>query len=248
VTSDSAVQSETETGTRPEAAAYVIPPPPQAALPVRGEARRFPVRRIYCVGRNYAAHAREMGHDPAREPPFFFQKSPDTLLPGGGRFSYPPATSDLHFEIELVAALSGGGADISPERALDLVYGYAVGLDMTRRDLQGAAKKAGRPWEVGKSFEQSAPCSEVVPAAAIGHPAAGAIWLEVNGERRQEGDLAQMIWTLPEVIAHLSGLFVLAPGDVIFTGTPAGVGPTRPGDRLHGAVEGVAELDVEVVG
>ena len=247
MTSDSAMQGQTETGARPGAAAYVIPPPPQAALPVRDDVRLFPVRRIYCVGRNYAAHAIEMGHDPDREPPFFFQKSPDTLLPGGGGFAYPPKTGDVHFEIELVVALRRGGRAIPVGRALEHVYGYAVGLDMTRRDLQGEAKKLGRPWEVGKSFERSAPCSEVVPVALCGHPQAGAVWLEVNGERRQEGDLDQLIWKVPEVISYLSELFTLAPGDLIFTGTPAGVGPTVPGDRLVGQVEGIGELRVDVV-
>ncbi len=225
---------------------YVIAPPAQASLPVRASAARFPVHRVYCVGRNYAAHAVEMGHDPDREPPFFFQKNPDCLA-SDGRFPYPPRSSDVHHEIELVVALGAGGSDIAPGEALGLVWGYAVGLDMTRRDLQGEAKRMGRPWEIGKAFEGSAPCSEVVPASACGHPERGAIWLDVNGERRQEGDLAQLIWKVPETIAYLSGLFTLAPGDLIFTGTPAGVGPVARGDRLHGAVEGVAELRVEVI-
>ena len=226
---------------------YVIAPPPVASLPVRGSDRRFPVHRIYCVGRNYAAHAIEMGHDPDREPPFFFQKNPDTLIPGGGEFPYPDKSEDVHYELELVVALARGGRDIPVEQALDCVYGYGVGLDMTRRDLQGEAKKMGRPWDVGKAFDHSAPCSEIVPAEIIGHPDAGAIWLRVNGEMRQEGDLNQMIWKVPEIIAYLSGLFTLAPGDLVFSGTPAGVGPTVRGDRLDGGVAGVGELSVSVV-
>ena len=225
---------------------YVIPPPPLPSLAVRGSERCFPVHRIYCVGRNYAAHAIEMGHDPDREPPFFFQKNPDNLLMDG-EFPYPDKTEDLHFELELVVALETGGKNIPEKRALECVYGYAVGLDMTRRDLQGQAKKMGRPWEVGKAFDFSAPCSEIVPSAAIGHPHSGAVWLEVNGERRQSGDLNQMIWKVPEIIACLSGLFTLAPGDLIFSGTPAGVGAVRRGDSLHGGVDGVGELRIKVM-
>ncbi len=225
---------------------YVIPAPALPSLPVRGSDARFPVRRIYCVGRNYAAHAREMGGDPDREPPFFFQKPADVLLESGGVFPYPPKSSDVHFEIELVAALGKGGSDIAVEAALEHVYGYAVGIDMTRRDLQGEAKKMGRPWEVGKAFEKSAPCSEVVPAAEIGHPAAGAIWLKVNGEMRQSGDLNQLIWSVSESIAYLSGLFTLAPGDLLFTGTPAGVGAVQRGDVITGGVEGIGDIEVRV--
>ncbi len=227
--------------------AYAFEPHPVPTLPVRGADVAFPVHRIYCVGRNYAAHAVEMGHDPDKEAPFFFQKNPDALIPGGGEMPYPPRTSDLHFEIELVVALSSGGEDIAVERALEHVYGYAVGLDMTRRDLQGEAKKMGRPWEVGKAFERSAPCTELVRASEIGHPDHGRIWLEVNGETRQDGDLDQLIWKVPEMIAYLSGLFTLRAGDLIFSGTPAGVGPTKSGDVLSGGVEGVAELEVHVV-
>ncbi|WP_151118856.1 fumarylacetoacetate hydrolase family protein [Hypericibacter adhaerens] len=226
---------------------YIFPPQPQPSLPIQGSARLLPVHRIYCVGRNYAEHAIEMGHDPKREPPFFFQKNPDTLVPDGGRFPYPGRSNDVHHEFELVVALGQGGKDIKTGDALDHIFGYAVGLDMTRRDLQGEVKKLGRPWEVGKAFEHAAPCSAVHPAAEIGHPAKGAIWLDVNGERRQSGDLAQLIWSIPEVITHLSALFELKPGDLIFTGTPAGVGPVKRGDRLHGAVEGVGELRIEVV-
>jgi fumarylpyruvate hydrolase len=226
---------------------YVIPAPAVTSLAVRGSDRRFPVHRIYCVGRNYAAHAIEMGHDPDREPPFFFQKNPDTLLSDGSDFPYPDKSEDVHYELELVVALETGGKDISRAQALDGVFGYAVGLDMTRRDLQGQAKKAGRPWEVGKAFDHSAPCSEIVPVETVGHPDAGAVWLKVNGEIRQNGDLSQMIWKVPEIIAYLSGLFTLAPGDLIFSGTPAGVGATVRGDTLRGGVEGVAEVEIRVV-
>ena len=225
---------------------YVFPPAAIPALPVAGSEQKFPVRRLYCVGRNYAEHAIEMGHDPNREPPFFFQKNPDSLVLDG-RFPYPPATADVHFEIELVVALGSGGSDIPVERAVDCVFGYAVGLDMTRRDLQGEAKKLGRPWEVGKSFEASAPCGPIIPASQIGHPAKGAVWLDVNGQRRQTGDLSQLIWKIPETISYLSGLFTLAAGDLIMTGTPAGVGAVQRGDVMKGGVEGVGEIEVRVV-
>lgn len=228
-------------------AGFFFDPPPPIALPVQGAAALFPVHRVYCVGRNYADHAIEMGHDPSREPPFFFQKNPDNLLPPGNDFPYPSRTADVHFEVELVVALSEGGQDIAASNALGLVFGYAVGLDMTRRDLQGEAKKLGRPWEVGKAFEASAPCSAIHRAAEIGHPARGAIWLDVDGVRRQEGDLAQMIWKVPEMIAVLSTLFTLQPGDLIFSGTPAGVGAVARGNRLSGGAEGVGEIDLRVV-
>ena len=228
------------------AGSYVIEPPAVAALPVAGTSQFFPVRRVYCVGRNYAAHAVEMGHDPNREPPFFFQKNPDNLVVGG-EFPYPPASNDVHHEIEMVVALKKGGRDIPLDKALDCVFGYAVGLDMTRRDLQSKAKDMGRPWEVGKAFEASAPCTPLVPASAMGHPDQGAIWLDVNGERRQTGDINQMIWKVPEMISYLSGLFTLMPGDVIMSGTPAGVGAVKRGDVLHGHVDGVGDLEVRVV-
>ena len=202
-----------------DAARYVIAPPPVAALPVDGGEELFPVNRIFCIGRNYAAHAVEMGHDPDKEAPFFFFKHPSNLATDG-RFPYPEKTRDVHHEIELVVALAKGGTDIPVAQALDHVWGYGVGLDMTRRDLQGEAKKLGRPWEVGKSFEHSAPCGALVPAARIGHPTDGAVTLDVNGERRQEGDLNQMIWKTPEMIAILSEYFELQPGDLIMTGTP----------------------------
>jgi fumarylpyruvate hydrolase len=226
---------------------YVITPPARPSLAVAGSEDRFAVRRIYCVGRNYAEHAREMGHDPDRDPPFFFQKSPDNLLEVGMDFPYPTCSSNVHFEIELVVALGSGGSSIPAANALEHIYGYAVGLDMTRRDLQGEAKKLGRPWEVGKAFDHSAPCSALVPARQIGHPDTGRIWLNVNGETRQQGDLQDLIWNVPETIEHLSQLFELAAGDLIFTGTPAGVGPCQVGDELHGGVDGLAELSVKVV-
>lgn len=226
---------------------YVITPPQTPTLPVVGSEDSFPIHRIYCVGRNYAAHAVEMGGDPDREPPFFFQKNPDTIVPNGGEFPYPDRSSDVHHEIEMVIALAKGGKDISKEAAQDCIYGYAVGLDMTRRDLQGEAKKMGRPWEIGKAFEAAAPCGAVVPASRIGHPMRGAVWLNVNDERRQSGDLEQLIWKTPEIISYLSGLFSLAAGDLIYTGTPAGVGPVQRGDKLHGAVEGIGEIRIDVV-
>jgi fumarylpyruvate hydrolase len=225
---------------------FVFDPAPVPALPVDGRAEFFPVHRIYCVGRNYADHAVEMGHDPSREAPFFFQKNPDTLVLPGGDFPYPPATKDVHHEIELVVALQSGGRDIPATQALDHVFGYAVGLDMTRRDLQAEAKKAGRPWEVGKAFEHAAPCSAIVPAAEIGHPQAGAVWLKVNGTLKQQGDLAQLIWKVPEMISYLSGLFTLQAGDLIYSGTPAGVGPVARGDELLGGIDGVGTLSIHV--
>jgi len=226
---------------------YAVPAPAMTVLPVTGSTALFPVGRIFCVGRNYAEHTREMGHDPDRELPFFFMKPATSIVAGGGDMPYPPGTSDLHHELELVAAIGSGGRDIRAEDALGHVFGYAAGLDMTRRDLQGAAKKRGRPWETGKAFDHAAPCSPVVMAREIGHPRAGAVRLRVNGEVRQDGDLAQMIWSLPEIIAHISALFALMPGDLIMTGTPAGVAAVAPGDRLEGEVEGVGEIAVRVV-
>jgi fumarylpyruvate hydrolase len=224
----------------------VIPLPAPVLLPVANSDRAFPVRRVYCVGRNYAAHAIEMGHDPNREPPFFFQKNPDNIVTDG-KFPYPSATSDVHHEIEMVVALGKGGANIPVEAALDHVFGYGVGLDMTRRDLQGEAKKLGRPWEVGKAFEASAPCGPLVPASEIGHPTSGAVTLKVNAEIRQQGDLNQLIWKVPEMISYLSGLFTLQPGDIIMTGTPAGVSAVKRGDVLEGFVEGIGTIEVVVV-
>jgi fumarylpyruvate hydrolase len=214
-------------------AAYVIAPPPVVALPVAGSDQLFPVNRVFCIGRNYADHAIELGHDPSREPPFFFLKSPGSLT-SDGRFPYPSQSADVHHEIEMVVALRRGGSDIPSEAALDHVWGYGVGLDMTRRDLQGEAKRLGRPWEVGKSFEKSGPCGLLVPASRTGHPTRGAVTLDVNGQRRQDGDLAQMIWSVPEIIAILSSYFELRPGDVIMTGTPGRRGPGQPRGRAPG--------------
>lgn len=225
----------------------VIAAPAPIVVPVRGTGAVFPVHRIYCVGRNYAAHTIEMGGDPNREEPFFFQKNPDNLLLGGADFPYPPKSSDVHHEIEMVVALGKGGKDIPLDKALDCVYGYGVALDMTRRDLQGECKKAGRPWEIGKAFEHSAPCSDIVPASEIGHPTDGAIWLKVNGETRQTGDLNHMIWKVPEMISYLSSLFELKPGDLILSGTPSGVGAVKKGDLLDGHVDGVGDLHTRVV-
>ena len=225
---------------------YILTPHPRAALPVAGSPKFFPVHRIYCVGRNYAEHAKEMGHDPSREAPFFFQKNADSLVLDGGVFPYPPKSKDVQHEIELVVALGSGGSDIAAKDALAHVFGYSVGLDMTRRDLQGEAKKAGRPWELGKAFEAAAPCSAIHRVGEIGHPAEGEIALDLNGANRQRGDLSQMIWSVPEIIAHLSGLFELKAGDLIYTGTPAGVGPVQRGDALNGSIAGVGTLTVRV--
>lgn len=226
---------------------YVFAPCPQPVLPVNGSAALFPVHRIFCAGQNYAEHALEMGGDPVRNPPFFFQKNPDNLVINGADFPYPPCSEDVHHEIELVIALKSGGSNIAVEQAYDHVYGYAVGIDMTRRDLQAIAKKSGRPWEVGKAFEHSAPCSSIVTVEKIGHPVTGEISLTINGELRQSGDLNQMIWKVPETISYLSSLFELQPGDLIFTGTPAGVGAVLRGDLLEGSVDGVGTISVVVV-
>jgi len=225
---------------------YVFPPAAPVSVPVAGSAARFPVRRVYCVGRNYADHAAEMGAD-TREPPFFFSKPADALVPGGGDVAYPPATANLQHEVELVVALGRGGANIPPAAALDCVFGYAVGFDLTRRDLQSRAKDKGHPWDMGKGFDQGGPIGAIVPVASSGHPASGAVWLKVNGELRQNGDLAQMSWKVAEVIANLSQYLELAPGDLIFTGTPAGVSTVQRGDVLEGGVDGVGELKIRLV-
>jgi fumarylpyruvate hydrolase len=225
---------------------FVIETSPVVALPVAGADAGFPVRRVYCIGRNYAAHAVEMGGDPDREPPFFFQKNPNNLDPSG-EFPYPPHSSDVHHEVEMAVALKSGGTNIPLDRALAQVFGYGVSIDMTRRDLQGQAKKAGRPWEIGKAFERSAPVGPIHPVTEIGHPDRGRIELKVNGELRQEGDLNQMIWKVPEMISHLSEYFELAPGDVILSGTPAGVGPVVKGDLLEASIEGMRGIVVRVV-
>ena len=223
---------------------FVIVPPAPAVVPVRGGGG-FPVRRIYCVGRNYAAHTREMGHDPDREEPFFFMKPGDSVVTGGADMPYPTMTADLHHEMELVAALGSGGADIAEADALSHVWGYAAGLDMTRRDLQGEAKKLGRPWDMGKGFDHSAPIGEMVPAAGV-DPGRGLIELRVNGKVRQSSDLSKLIWSVPETIAYLSRLVRLEAGDLIFTGTPEGVAACVRGDVLEGTVEGVGTVRVRI--
>lgn len=223
---------------------FVIDPPPVSSVLIKGSAQKFPVRRIYCVGRNYAAHAKEMGKDPEREPPFFFQKPADALVDDGGVVPYPPQTKNMHHEIEWVVAIGRGGRNIAIRDANSHVFGYSVGIDLTRRDLQNAAKDLGRPWEWGKSFDHSAPCAALVTAAEIGHPQAGRIWLSVNGAMRQQGDIADLIWSVPEVIAEISASMSLEPGDLIYTGTPAGVGAVTVGDVLEGGVDGVADIKI----
>ncbi len=227
--------------------AYVFAPAAVPTLPVEGSTALFPVHRIYCVGRNFADHAIEMGHDPDKEPPFFFQKNPDTLVAPADGFPYPSASTDVHHEIELVVALKSGGSDIPVEKALDCVFGYVIGLDMTRRDLQAEAKKHGRPWEVAKAFEKSAPCGPLHAASDIGHLNEGAIRLSINGAVRQDGNLNQMIWKVPEMIAYLSRLFTLQPGDLIFSGTPAGVGAVQRGDVMRGEIDGLGTISVTVL-
>ncbi len=221
---------------------FAFPEPQRPSVPIGGAAERFPVHRIYCVGRNYAEHAREMGKDPDREPPFFFMKAPDALVASGSAIPYPPRTANLHHEIELVVAIGKGGRSIPASKALDHVFGYAVGNDLTRRDLQFEAKNAGRPWDTGKSFENCAAITAIIPASQRGHLSAGRIWLDVNGESRQRGDISQLIWSIPELIAELSTLFSLAPGDLIYTGTPSGVGPVMAGDRMEGGIDGLPTL------
>ena len=226
---------------------YVIAAPAVVSLAVEGTKARFPVNRIYCVGRNYAEHAREMGHDPNKEPPFFFMKPSTAIVTDGGDFPYPSQTKDVHHEMEMVVAIGKGGSNIPSAKALEHVYGYGVGLDMTRRDLQGEAKKAGRPWDTGKAFDYSAPCSALVPASKIGHPSTGEIVLEVNGVVKQKSDLSQLIWNVPDTIAFLSTLFELQPGDLIYSGTPAGVAAVVKGDVMTGRVAGVGSITVKVV-
>ncbi len=225
---------------------FVIETPQVVALPVVGTDAKFPVRRVYCIGRNYAAHAIEMGHDPDREDPFFFQKNPDNL-DVSGEFPYPPHSSDVHHEAEMIVALKSGGTNIPLDRALDHVFGYGLSLDMTRRDLQGMQKKMGRPWEIGKAFERSAPCGPLYPASEVGHPDHGRLELKVNGDVRQEADLNQMIWKVPEMISYLSEYFELAAGDVIMSGTPSGVAAVERGDVMALTIEGLGALEVKVV-
>ena len=220
---------------------YVVEAACVPTLPVIGSDAVFPVRRIWCVGRNYADHAREMGSDPDKEPPFFFAKPADAIVQDGATIPYPSKTSNLHHEIELVVAIGSGGRDIAADQALAHVFGYGVGVDLTRRDLQNAAKKIGRPWEMGKAFDRSAPCSAIRPAAGV-TPDKGAIWIKVNGETKQSSDISRMIWNVAAVVAQLSDYVELAPGDLIYTGTPEGVGPLVPGDRVEGEVEGVGSI------
>jgi fumarylpyruvate hydrolase len=222
---------------------YVIPPAPQASLAIAGSDKVFPVRRIWCVGRNYLEHIREMGND-EREPPFFFAKPADALVPDGGKVPFPPVTKDLHFEVEMVVALKSGGRNIPAAKALDCIWGYGVGIDLTRRDLQIASRNIKRPWEVGKAFDASAPCGALRPVSEIGHPSKGRIWLKQNGVVKQDGDLAQMIWNVPETINQLTQQVALEAGDIIMTGTPAGVGQIAVGDVLECEVEGVGKLTV----
>ncbi|KJK20964.1 5-carboxymethyl-2-hydroxymuconate isomerase [Burkholderiaceae bacterium 16] len=229
---------------------FVITPPATVAIPVVGSSDQFPVRRVYCVGRNYAAHAREMGFDPDREPPFFFCKPADAVIPVAYgetlTLPYPAQTANYHYEAELVVAIGKGGTDIPLEQALEHVWGYAVGLDMTRRDLQMKMREMGRPWEIGKAFDASAPIGPIHPASDAGHFAQGAIWLAVNGADKQRSDVTHLIWSVAETVADLSTYFRLEPGDLIYTGTPEGVGAVKPGDLMVAGVERLGELSVRV--
>jgi len=225
---------------------YAFPVSKVPSVPVAGTDLNYPVRRIYCVGRNYAEHAREMGFEPEREPPFFFTKPADAIVADGATIPYALATQNLHHEIELVVALGKAGVNIARESALEHVYGYAVGIDMTRRDLQLAARDKGRPWDVGKAFDESAPISAIQRSSEIGHPQAGAINLSVNGQMRQNADLKQLLWPVADLVVELSKLFVLHPGDLIYTGTPAGVGPVTTGDELSGSIEHVGKITIRI--
>lgn len=221
---------------------FAFDPAPLPTVAIAGSPLLFPVHRIYCVGRNYAEHAREMGVDPTREPPFFFQKPPDAVVASGAPVPYPPCTTNFHHEIELVVAIGRGGRGIPIEGALGHVFGYAVGNDYTRRDLQLEARKSGRPWDTGKAFDQSAAIGAIHPVGAVGHPSRGRLWLAVNGELRQQADLGDLIWSVPELLAELSRLFELVPGDLVYTGTPAGVGAVQRGDRVDGGIDGLDTL------
>lgn len=224
---------------------FIFPAAPQPSLAIHGSQHRFPVRRIFCVGQNYLAHVLELGNAPGK-PPFFFCKPNDTIVPDGAHIDYPMATDDLHHEAELVVAIGKAGARIPEIDARHHVWGYGVGIDLTRRDLQSAAKKAGKPWDMAKGFDQSAPCGALHPVAECGHPDAGRISLKVNDEIRQDSDISDMIWSVPAIIAHLSGYCELMPGDLIYTGTPSGVGPVQPGDHLAVAIDGLGTLSVTV--
>jgi len=230
---------------------YVFEPAAPTSLPIVGSDTRFPVRRVYCVGRNYAAHAREMGFDPDREPPFFFCKPADAVVPVADgqtlELPYPAETANYHYEIELVAAIGKPGRNIPPEQANEHVWGYAVGLDMTRRDLQMKMREMGRPWEIGKAFDDSAPIAPLHPSSQVGHPTRAGIWLQVNGDDQQRSDIEKLIWSVPETIAYLSRYFELQPGDLIMTGTPEGVGPVVAGDLMLGGIDGLGELSVRVI-
>ena len=220
---------------------YVIAPPPQAGIPTEG-GRIFPLRRVFCVGRNYDEHAREMGDEPRRDPPFFFMKPADAVVAAEGEVPYPPMTANLHHEVELVVALGKGGVNLDPAAALDCIWGYGVGVDLTRRDIQDLAKEKRRPWEWSKAFDASGPVGPLYPVSKVGHPAAGRIWLAVNGQIRQQGDLADLIWPVADVLAHASRSVALAPGDLFFTGTPAGVGRVNPGETITAGVDGLGEI------
>jgi len=226
--------------------AFVFPPPPQPSVAVAGSDARFPVHRIYCIGLNYADHVREFGRDPELAPPVFFMKPADAVVANGAAVPYPPATANFHYEIELVVALARGGRDVAPPDALGLVFGYAAGNDLTRRDLQSAAKERGEPWDTSKGFDCAAPLAAIRPVSA-GHVSSGRIWLSVNGTIRQESDISRMLWDVPQIIAALSKLYELRAGDLIFTGTPAGVGAIRPGDTLEGGIEGLEVLRNSIV-
>ncbi len=223
---------------------YVFTPAPQAAVPVRGGNQQYAVTRIFCVGRNYAAHAREMGFDPDREPPFYFNKTPADLVMSGSTIAYPLGTQNFHYEMELVIAIGQPAFRVSAESAQECVWGYACGLDMTRRDLQIKSREMGRPWDFGKDFENAAVMSALVPASEIGHPASGNIQLSVNGEIKQNADLKDLIWSVPEIVANLSEYYHLQPGDLIYTGTPEGVGAVKPGDRITGKIDGVGDIEL----
>lgn len=227
---------------------YLFEPAQPVSVEIAGSDTRFPVNRIFCVGRNYAAHVREMGFDPDREAPCYFTKSSRSIVPSGSEIPYPPATNDYHHEIELVVAIGKAGFEIAASDALSLVYGYACGLDMTRRDLQVASRESKGPWDIGKDFENAAVISPIAPAAAIGHPHSGRIELAVNGEQRQDSDLGNLIWPVAEIIAHLSRYYRLEPGDLVYTGTPDGVGPVGPGDRITGSIAGVGEIELGIRG
>jgi fumarylpyruvate hydrolase len=232
--------------TEESAMSYPFPVWTIPSVPVHGVGERFPVRHIYCVGRNYAEHAKEMGGDAAKEPPFFFTKPADAVVPGGGSVSYPLGTKNYQHEIELVVAIGKQGVKLKPEQALDIVYGYAVGLDMTRRDVQIEMREKKRPWDIGKAFAQSAPIGPIQPAARVAHPPQGEIWLKVNGVLRQQGDLGDLIWDVPNTIAFLSQYWELLPGDLIYTGTPSGVGPVVVGDQLVGGIDGLGQLEITI--